>query len=81
MKKFVLFFFIFLTFFPINIYAKSDYIEINFTNPDYKLVFNENGEVVPYVEGFNNNNTIFERMLPRKNINVLLPPNSKLSSF
>ncbi|HQJ56262.1 MAG TPA: stalk domain-containing protein [Caldisericia bacterium] len=81
MKKLFLFLFIFLTLFPINIFAKSDYIEINFTNPDYKLVFNENGEVIPFVEGYNNNNTIFERMLPRKNINVLLPPNSNLSLF
>lgn len=81
MKKLFLLTIILIFIFPIKSYAyKDNVIRLNFSNESYKLYF-ENDFVIPYVEGYNNIDTFSNKSFPKKNINVLLPPNTKLIGY
>jgi len=80
MRK-IFIFLIVLLIIPSIIYSKDNFLKVNFFNSSYEFIKDENGFLIPHIEGFSNINTYYERMLPRKNINILLPPEAKLISF
>ncbi len=80
MKKILFIILIFLMI-PIKVFGFENEIEIKFSNKNFKLYFDEKGNVIPKVEGFLNLDTIFDRGLPKKNIKVLIPPNSRFLTY
>ncbi|MBC7194430.1 MAG: hypothetical protein H5U37_02070, partial [Caldisericia bacterium] len=72
---------IILIFIPLKIFGFENEIELNFSNDRYQLEYDEYGNVIPKVEGFLNLNTIYDKSLPKKNIKVLIPPNSKFLTY
>ncbi|MGC8942720.1 MAG: stalk domain-containing protein [Caldisericia bacterium] len=81
MKKILFIIFLLVIFFPVKIFGYQNEIELNFSNDHYYLTFDEDGNVIPKVEGFLNIDTIFDRNLPKKNIKVLIPPDKKFLSY
>jgi hypothetical protein len=79
-KKFLIILFIFLII-PIKIFGYENEIELFIKNPEYKISIDQNGYVEIEVSGFTNQETIYDRGLPKKNINVLIPPNSRFLTF
>lgn len=80
MRKIFIFLIIFLIT-PSLLFAKNNFIEINFFNSSFEIISDSQGFSIPFIDGFSNINTYYERMLPRKNIDILLPPNAKCVSF
>ncbi|MCX8094712.1 MAG: stalk domain-containing protein [Caldisericia bacterium] len=80
-KKFILFFIISFFSLPYFIYAYENKIELYFSNESFILKYDEQGYIIPIVEGYSNIDSFSDKCFPRKNIKVLLPSNTKLHSF
>ncbi|MDI6861177.1 MAG: stalk domain-containing protein [Caldisericia bacterium] len=80
-KNILIFITILILLFPISTFGfEENIIRLSFSNEKYELYF-EDDFVIPFVDGYNNIDSFSNKCFPKKNIKVLLPPNTKLLSY